>query len=60
MNPGNVDDRPLPTGWIRRLSKSRKNKCYYFNTDTRESSWKHPLATPGSHDESSVHVSVIL
>lgn len=43
MNPAaKLEDRPLPTGWICRQSKSR-NKHYYFNTVTGESSWKHPL-----------------
>lgn len=43
-----LEDRPLPTGWISRQSKSR-NKQYYFNTVTGKSSWKHPL-----DDESSI------
>ena len=46
-----LEDRPLPTGWISRQSKSR-NKQYYFNTVTGKSSWKHPL-----DDETSIHVS---
>ena len=46
-----LENRPLPTGWICRQSKSR-NKQYYFNTVTGESSWKHPL-----DDEISIHVS---
>ena len=60
MNLADLDDRPLPTGWIRRQSKTRKDKYYYFNTATRTSSWKHPLDMLGSHDELSVHVSFIL
>ena len=42
MDPAKSDNRPLPAGWICRLSKSRK-KQYYFNKITGESSWKHPL-----------------
>lgn len=55
MNPADVDDRPLPTDWIRRQSKSRKDKYYYFNTVTRESSWKLPIDIPAIHDDSSTH-----
>ena len=59
MNAADLDDRPLPTGWIRRQSKSRKDKYYYFNTVTRSSSWKNPLdiLDLGSHDELSTYVS---
>lgn len=59
MNTAELDDRPLPTGWIRRQSKSRKDKYYYFNTVTRTSSWKNPLdiLDVGDHDDLSAHVS---
>lgn len=59
MNVADLDDRPLPTGWIRRQSKSRKDKHYYFNTVTGKSSWKNPLDILDleSHDELSAHVS---
>lgn len=59
MNVADLDDRPLPAGWIRRQSKSRKDKYYYFNTVTGKSSWKNPLdiLDPGDHDELSAHVS---
>lgn len=57
MNVGELDDRPLPTGWIRRQSKSRKDKYYYFNTVTRTSSWKNPLdiLDLGDHDKLSAY-----
>ena len=59
MNVAELDDRPLPTGWIRRQSKSRKDKYYYFNTVTRKSSWKNPLDSLdlGDHDKLSANVS---
>ncbi|KAL9958438.1 hypothetical protein ACROYT_G035450 [Oculina patagonica] len=46
MNLPDLDDRPLPTGWIR--------QHYYFNTATRASSWEHPLDIVSSQGESSV------
>ncbi|XP_078350635.1 uncharacterized protein LOC144635377 isoform X2 [Oculina patagonica] len=54
MNLPDLDDRPLPTGWIRQQSKTRKDKYYYFNTATRASSWKHPLDIVSSQGELSV------
>lgn len=59
MNVAELDTRPLPAGWIRRQSKSRKDKYYYFNTVTGNSSWKNPLdiLDLGGHDELSFHVS---
>lgn len=42
MNSAELDNKPLPTGWICRESKSRHQR-YYFNKVTGESSWKHPL-----------------
>ena len=60
MNLAELDDRPLPKGWTRQKSKTRKEKYYYFNTDKGISSWKHPLDTVASHDELSLPVSFTL
>lgn len=36
-------DPPLPDGWTKVESRSKKGKVYYFNSNTGESSWEHPL-----------------
>ena len=35
----------LPEGWIKKESKSRQGKFYYFNTRTNESSWEKPSSS---------------
>lgn len=36
-------DPPLPEGWTKVESRSKKGKVYYFNSNTGESVWEHPL-----------------
>lgn len=36
-------DPPLPDGWTKVESRSKKGRVYYFNLNTGESSWEHPL-----------------
>lgn len=37
------EDPPLPEGWTKIESRSKKGKVYYFNSNTGESVWEHPL-----------------
>ena len=37
------EDLPLPEGWTKMESRSKKGKVYYFNSNTGESVWEHPL-----------------
>lgn len=49
-----------PPGWEVRMSKSR-GKPYYFNPDTKESSWEWPTsAGPEPAEEDQVRASHIL
>lgn len=33
----------LPDGWIRKESKSRANRVYYYNIKTGQSQWESPV-----------------
>lgn len=35
--------QPLPTGWIRKESRSQPNFYYYYNQESGESSWERPV-----------------
>lgn len=35
----------LPDGWIRKESRSRPNRFYYFNTKTGKTQWEQPADT---------------
>lgn len=58
------DGRPLPAGWIRKVSSS-KGETYYLNLETRKSTWDEPTepaqaaspppAAAGSHEKPDAH-----
>ena len=43
----------LPEGWIRRQSRNRPDKWYYFNKNTGESSWYKPSGGGGGGQSAS-------
>lgn len=41
----------LPSGWIRKESRSRPNTFYFFNTATGKSQWHSPASSNNSKSE---------
>lgn len=53
MNNKTVRNDDLPDDWIKRPSKSRPDRFYYYNTLTKQSQWTSPVSPGATRQKSS-------